>query len=203
MPVTEIRVAGFGGQGVILAAMIIGKAASIFEDGFATLTQSFGPEARGSACSAGVILSKEPVLYPYLTAPDVLISMSQDAFTKFSPDVRRGGTLLIEEDLVRVTRMPSGVLACGVPATRLAEEIGRRLVLNIVMVGFFGAITKLIEPDALRKAVEDSVPHGTEKVNLAAFDRGYEHGLEKRCVEAPEGIPLERGLEGQFAGSEQ
>ncbi len=91
MSVTELRVAGFGGQGVILAAMIIGKAASIFEEGFATLTQSFGPEARGSACSAQVVLSKEPVLYPYVIQPDVLIAMSQDAYTKFAPDIRLRG----------------------------------------------------------------------------------------------------------------
>ena len=97
MSITEIRVAGFGGQGVILAGMIIGKAASIFEDGYATLTQSFGPEARGSACSAQVILSKQPILYPYLTRPHVLIAMSQDACAKFAPDLRDGGTLLLEQ----------------------------------------------------------------------------------------------------------
>ena len=85
---------------------------------------------------------------------------------------------------------------------RLAEEIGKRHVLNIVMVGFFGSITKLIDRDALRKAVADSVPPGTEEMNLRAFDRGYEYGIAKRCVEAPEAQPLERGIEGQFAGSE-
>ena len=202
MSITEIRVAGFGGQGVILAAMIIGKAASIFEDGFATLTQSFGPEARGSACSAQVILSKEPVLYPYLTEPDILIAMSQDACTKLAPNVKRGGMLLVEEDLVRLSSLPSGVMACGVPATRLAEEIGKRLVLNIVMVGFFGAVTKLIDREALEKAVADSVPPGTEDMNLKAFVRGFEYGLAKKCVESAEAQPMERGLEGQFAGSE-
>lgn len=202
MPVTEIRVAGFGGQGVILAAMIIGKAASIFEDGYATLTQSFGPEARGSACSAQVILSKEPVLYPYVTKPDVLIAMSQDACTKFAPDLKAGGKLLLEEDLVRLSALPVSCQACGVPATRLAEEIGKRLVLNIVMVGFFGATTKLIDRQALEKAVADSVPPGTEEMNLKAFERGYEYGLAKRCVELAESQPMERGLEGQFAGSE-
>ena len=192
-----------GHQGVILAAMIIGKAASIFEDGYATLTQSFGPEARGSACSAQVILSKEPVLYPYLTQPDVLIAMSQDAYTTFAPDIKRGGILLLEEDLVRLSHLSASVQACGVPATRLAEEIGKRLVLNIVMVGFFGAVTKLTPREALEKAVADSVPSGTEEMNLKAFERGFEYGLEARCVELPEAQPLERGLEGQFAGSER
>ncbi|MCP5115845.1 MAG: pyruvate ferredoxin oxidoreductase [bacterium] len=198
MPITEIRVAGFGGQGVILAAMIIGKAASIFEDGYATLTQSFGPEARGSACSAQVILSKEPILYPYLTQPDVMIAMSQDACAKFSPELKSGGTLLVEEDLVRICTLPPGAKLAGVPATRLAEEIGKRLVLNIVMTGFFGAVTKLISPDALRKAVADSVPPGTEDMNLRAFDRGFEYGLSELRSELPEAQPIERGIEGIF-----
>lgn len=200
MPISEIRVAGFGGQGVILAAMIIGKAASIFEEGYATLTQSFGPEARGSACSAQVILSKEPVLYPYITQPNVLIAMSQDAFTKFGPEVAPGGIVLVEEDLVRVHRLPAGVQACGIPATRLAEQIGRRLVLNIVMVGFFGAVTKLVGKEALRKAVADSVPPGTEELNLNAFERGYEYGVAGQCFDDhPEAVPLEKGIEGQIA----
>jgi 2-oxoglutarate ferredoxin oxidoreductase subunit gamma len=200
MPISEIRVAGFGGQGVILAAMIIGKAACIFEEGYATLTQSFGPEARGSACSAQVILSGEPILYPYITAPNVLIAMSQDAFTKFAPEVAPGGIVLIEEDLVRVHRLPAGVRACGIPATRLAEQIGRRLVLNIVMVGFFGAVTGLVSREALRKAVTDSVPPGTEELNLSAFERGYEYGAaEQHFEDHPEAMPLEKGIEGQIA----
>jgi len=186
MSITEIRVAGFGGQGVILAGMIIGKAASIFEDGYATLTQSFGPEARGSACSAQVILSKQPILYPYLTRPHVLIAMSQDACAKFAPDLRDGGTLLLEQDLVSVPDLGRGIQAHGVPATRLAEGIGRRLVLNIVMMGFFSAVTKLIGPEAMRKAVLDSVPPGTEDMNLRAFDKGFEYGLSHLRSESAE-----------------
>ncbi|MBX6354143.1 MAG: 2-oxoacid:acceptor oxidoreductase family protein [Thermoflavifilum sp.] len=196
MPVTEIRVAGFGGQGVILAGMIIGKAASIFENGYATLTQSFGPEARGSACSAQVILSNEPILYPYVTQPDILIAMSQDAYNRFVPEMKPNGTLLIEEDLVRISDLPNGIRVHGVPATRLAEELGRRLVLNIVMVGFFGAVTRLIDPEALRKAVADSVPPGTEKLNLRAFDKGFEYGLMELKSESVEGQPVEKWLEG-------
>ena len=92
MQLTEIRIAGFGGQGVILAATIIGKAASIYENGFATMTQNFGPEARGGACSAQVMLSDEPVLYPYVTQPDILVVMSQEAFTRFAPELKEGGT---------------------------------------------------------------------------------------------------------------
>lgn len=198
MSITELRVAGFGGQGVILAAMIIGKAASIFEDGYATLTQSFGPEARGSACSAQVILAKEPILYPYITRPDILIAMSQDSCVKFAPEVKKNGIILVEEDLVRVSTLPPGVRVAGVPATRLAEEIGRRLVLNIVMVGFFGAVTQVIEADALRKAVKDSVPPNTVDLNLRAFDRGFEYGLGRLRSDSAEAQPVERGIEGIF-----
>ena len=85
---TEIRVAGFGGQGVILSASVIGKAASVFEGGFATMCQSFGPEARGGACAAQLILSDKPVLYPYVTRPDILVVMSQEAYSKFEPDLK-------------------------------------------------------------------------------------------------------------------
>lgn len=179
MQLTEIRVAGFGGQGVILSAMVIGKAAAIHEGGYATLTQSFGPEARGGASSAQVILSDSPILYPYVTRPDILVVMSQEAYTRFTPELKDGGMLIVEEDLVRLSDLKSGIRVYGVPATRLAEEIGKRMVLNVVMVGFFAAVTGVLSPDALRKAVLDSVPPTTRDLNQRAFDKGFEYGLTK------------------------
>ncbi|MGC8829281.1 MAG: 2-oxoacid:acceptor oxidoreductase family protein [Verrucomicrobiia bacterium] len=173
----EIKIGGFGGQGVILAGMIIGKAASIYDNKYATLIQSFGPEARGSACSAQLIISPTKILYPYVTRPNILMVMSQEAFTKFSPELAEDGTLLIEEDLVNVTNLKQGVSLFSIPATRFAEELGRRLVLNIVMVGFFASITNLVPVEAFRKAVADSVPKGTESLNLQAFEKGYNYGL--------------------------
>jgi 2-oxoglutarate ferredoxin oxidoreductase subunit gamma len=175
---TEIRIGGFGGQGVILAAAVIGKAAAIFQGGYATMTQSFGPEARGGSSSAQVILSTEPILYPYVAQPDILVVMSQAAYTCFTPQLKPGGILITEQEMVRVDRYPTGVRVYGVPATRLAEELGRKVVLNIVMVGFFGAVTNLLEPDALRKAVADSVPPAMQKLNLEAFDKGFDYGSE-------------------------
>jgi 2-oxoglutarate ferredoxin oxidoreductase subunit gamma len=192
MRLTEIRVAGFGGQGVILSAIIIGKAGSIFQEGYATMTQNFGPEARGSACSGQVILSDEPILYPYLTRPDLLIVMSQDAYNKFAPEVKDGGMLLVEEDLVHLTGVRSGLKVYAVPATRLAEELGKKMVLNIVMVGFFAAVTGLIDPAALRKAVADSVPEAFVELNLKAFDKGFQYGLNREPVAEEESeVPLE------------
>lgn len=175
---SEIRIAGFGGQGVILAAAVIGKAAAIFQGGHATMTQSFGPEARGGSSSAQVILSGEPILYPYITRPDILVVMSQEAYTRFTPELKPGGILITEQELVRVDRFPTGVRAFGVPATRLAEKLGRKVVLNIVMVGFFGAVTNLLEREALRQAVADSVPPAMQKLNLDAFDEGFAYGSE-------------------------
>jgi 2-oxoglutarate ferredoxin oxidoreductase subunit gamma len=176
MSLTEIRIAGFGGQGVILSAIVLGKAASIHQGEYATMTQNFGPEARGGACSAQLMLSDQPVLYPYVTQPDVLVVMSQEAYTKFGPELKEGGLLLIERDLVRVSDLPKQTKIYSVPATRLAEELGKRMVLNIVMVGFFAAVTQLLEADAVRKAVADSVPASFRELNLKAFDKGYEYG---------------------------
>ena len=182
MPRTEIRVSGLGGQGVILCGTIIGKAASIFDQRHATMIQAFGPEARGSACSAQVTLDDQPVTYPYVKQPDVLITMSPDAYRQFAPQVKPGGLLLYESDLVTPgAELPAGVRSLGIPATRMAEEIGRRLVLNIVMTGFFTGATGLVSEEAARKAVLSSVPKGTEDMNLRAFQSGYDFGFNQRA----------------------
>ena len=195
--ITEIRIAGFGGQGVILAAAIIGKAAALFQGGYATMTQSFGPEARGGSSSAQVILSNEPILYPYVTQPDVLVVLSQEAYTRFTPELKPLGTLIMEQDLVRMDGVPPGTRVFGVPATRLAEELGRKVVLNVVMVGFFAAVTKLLDPGALRKAVADSVPAALQKLNLEAFDKGYSYGIQlvDRLAEDAESEELQAPIE--------
>jgi 2-oxoglutarate ferredoxin oxidoreductase subunit gamma len=179
MSVTEIRIAGFGGQGVILSAIVIGKAGCIYQSGYSTMTQSFGPEARGGACSAQVILSDEPILYPYVTRPDILVVMSQEAYSLFTPQLKENGLLIIEQDMVRVEELPAGARVFSVPATRLAEELGKRMVLNIVMVGFFGAVSGLLKPESLRQAVAASVPEAYRELNLKAFDRGFEYGTNE------------------------
>ena len=182
MAKTEIKIGGFGGQGVILTGYVIGKAASIFDNKFATMTQSLGPEARGSSCSSQVIVSDDRILYPYISVPQIMVIMSQEAFNKFSPQIDPNGILMVEEELVEVSGLPDTVKLYGIPATRIAEELGRKVVLNMVMAGFFTAVTKLIDKDAMRKAVEDSVPPGTEELNLKAFDRGYEWGEKVNCL---------------------
>lgn len=177
MSAVEIQFGGLGGQGVILAGMTIGRGLALYDDFHVSLTQSFGPEARGSACSVQLVVSPEPVLYPYVTHPHILATLSQEAYRRFVPHLRENGLLLIEEELVRPEELGRGVRTFRVPATRLAEELGRRVVLNMVMVGFFTAVAGLLRADSARRAVAESVPPGTEALNLAAFDKGYACGL--------------------------
>jgi 2-oxoglutarate ferredoxin oxidoreductase subunit gamma len=172
---TEIRVSGFGGQGIIFLAYVTGRAAAIHEGRHATFNQSFGPEARGSACSAQLILCDEPVDYPYIRRPSILVCMSQESYSKFRDELCPGGTLLIDEDLVHL-REDENARVFGVPATRIAETIGRRIAANMVMCGFLSAVTGLVTKDAARAAIRESVPPGSETINLQAFDQGYAHG---------------------------
>jgi len=176
MTTTEIKFGGFGGQGVILSASIIGRAASILDQKFAAMTQSFGPEARGGACSAQVIISEDKILYPYVTRPGVLVMLSQEACNRFLPEAADDAVVLIEEDLVHPKELKPRMKVYAIPATRFAEEIGPKMILNIVMVGFFTAVTKLVSHKSARETVRAAVPLGTETMNLMAFDRGYDYG---------------------------
>ena len=191
LQLTELRIAGFGGQGVILSAIILGKAASIYQGAYATMTQNFGPEARGGACSAQLLLSDEPILYPYVTQPDIMVVMSQEAYTRFVPELKEGGTLIVEQDLVHLTDLPRQTKVYSCPATRLAEELGKKMVLNSVMVGFFAAVIKLLDPDAVRKAVADSVPAIFRELNLKAFKKGFDYGIQS-LVDGPHSQILEQ-----------
>ena len=168
---TEIRITGFGGQGVVLSGYIIGRACSIFSDLHATMTQSFGPEARGSACSAALAVQDTEVLYPYINRPDIFVVMSGEGYDKYRDELKDEGTLVYELDLVKA-KLKKGQPSFGIPSTRIAESLGRVIVQNIVMMGFFTGVTKITPREAMRKAVEASVPKGTEELNLKAFDAG-------------------------------
>ncbi len=174
---TEIRFSGFGGQGIIRCGLITGKAISLFGGKHATMTQSFGPEARGSTCSSQLVVSEERVLYPYVDRPEILVAMSQDAYEKYEPELRDGGMLLTDADLVKVDPAARRVRVFAVPATRMAEEMGNRIFANLVMLGFFTAVTEVVSPEAMKKALPGLVPSRSLDQNMEAFDRGYEYGL--------------------------
>ena len=182
----EILFTGFGGQGIILAGRILGKAAVIGDHKESTLVQAYGPEARGGACSAEVIIADGAIHYPYVRHPDVLVCMSQGGFDKFIGNMKEDGTLIVDQDLVdpnSVSNKSRGekIFALepyfAIPSTRMAEELGRKMMANIIMLGFFTAITGAISLDAAQNAVMESVPKGTEEKNIKAFTKGYDYGL--------------------------
>ncbi|MEF8725475.1 MAG: 2-oxoacid:acceptor oxidoreductase family protein [Candidatus Bipolaricaulota bacterium] len=174
----EIRFGGFGGQGIISAGNITGKAASIFEDKNAVLIQSYGPEARGGACSADVVIEDEKIDYPQITVPEILILMSQEAYEKYSDDIQDGGIMLLEKDLVEEVEQPEGIHQYKIPATKIAEDLGHKIVANVVMLGVLVAITSAVEKEKMREAILSSVPKGTKDLNEKAFESGLDYGEE-------------------------
>lgn len=172
----EIIVTGFGGQGIILAGRILGQAAAIGDGRESTLVQSYGPESRGGACAAQVIISEDIIQYPYIKTPDLLVCMSQAAYDKYVDELKPDGLLLTDQDLVKVREDRDYF---SIPATRMAEELGRKMMANIIMVGFTTAVAGVISLEAAKDAVISSVPKGTEKMNIQAFTKGYDYGLSK------------------------
>ena len=175
---TEIRFSGFGGQGIIRCGLITGKALALYDNKHATMTQSFGPEARGSACSSQLVVSEDRVLYPYISIPEILVSMSQEAYEKYEPDLSKDGILIIDKDLVKMKPVQGKIKTYAVPSTRFAEELGNRIIANLVMLGFFSAVTGIVSPDAMKKALPGLVPGRFLDLNIKAFDKGYDYGKE-------------------------
>ena len=176
---TEIRIGGFGGQGVILAGIILGKSACLFDGNEAVQTQSYGPEARGGASKCEVVISDSKIDYPKVINPDIFIAMSNEALIKYIVDLKDNGTLIIDpgttdiED-VREFIDEHNIKVYEAPATKTAiEEINLKIVANIVMVGAITKITEVISKEAAIKAIEASVPKGTEEKNIKAFEAGY------------------------------
>lgn len=176
---TEIRIAGFGGQGVILAGIIVGKAASLFDGINAVQTQSYGPEARGGASKTEVVICDDEIHYPKVISPDILVAMSHEALIAYLDDLKNGGMLIIDPDMIDESEIESFVKEHNIKVykarvTKTAEkDIGLRIVANIVMVGAIARFTEVISHDAAKEAILDSVPPGTEKKNIQAFEAGY------------------------------
>ena len=182
----EIIITGFGGQGIILAGNIMGKAAALYDKMNASLIQSYGPEARGGACAAQVIISDQVIEYPYVEEPSVLVCMSQEGFGNNIGALLENGLLFTDSGLVAIEpdRLPAGCRVFSIPASALAEEMGVRMMANIIMLGFAAGVSELISYEALKKAVLDSVPKGTEEKNMAGLDRGYQAGRQALEQEA-------------------
>ncbi|MEM2546327.1 MAG: 2-oxoacid:ferredoxin oxidoreductase subunit gamma [Candidatus Bathyarchaeia archaeon] len=172
----EIRFAGFGGQGIIKSGIMVAMAACIYGGKHAVQTQSYGPESRGGACRSEVVIADDEIDFPKVTEPDILVAMSQHAYNEYVETVKKGGTIILDPDMIPKERELEGVKVFRVPATRMAEELGRRIVANVVMLGAFAAITHIVDKEALKESIKANVPKGTEELNLKAFEMGYEYG---------------------------
>ena len=172
---TEVRIAGFGGQGVIMAGVIIGKAASLFDNKNAVQTQSYGPEARGGASRTEVVIDDEEIDYPKVTSPDILVAMSHEALIKYMGDLKDEGVLIIDPDMIVEEEIVDFVKEHKIKLYRApaTKTVGLRIVANIVMIGAIVKVTEVVSVDAAKQAILDSVPKGTEDKNIQAFEAGY------------------------------
>ncbi|RXE56002.1 2-oxoglutarate ferredoxin oxidoreductase subunit gamma [Methanoculleus taiwanensis] len=172
----EIRFSGFGGQGIILSVVILGRAAALYDEKYAVQTQVYGPEARGGASMGQVVIDDDPILFPEVTEPDIFVIMSQQGFEKYGVHARKDAVMLVDSGLVHSR---PGCRSCEIPATAEAKSTFKReIVANIIMIGALVAGTGVVSREAIEKAVLDSVPKGTEELNLKALKRGFELGEE-------------------------
>jgi 2-oxoglutarate ferredoxin oxidoreductase subunit gamma len=168
----EVRFSGFGGQGIILSAVILGRAAVMYDNKYAVQTQVYGPEARGGASMSAVIIDDDPILFPKVVKPDIYVIMSQEGFEKYGADAQKDAIMLVDSTLVHSRPACSCI---DVPATREAKQtLGKDIVANIVMLGALVASTHVVSETALEKAILDSVPKGTETLNIKAMKMGFD-----------------------------
>jgi len=167
----EMRLSGSGGQGMILAAVIIGEAIGTHDNRNVTQSQSYGPEARGGASKSDVVISSNEIFYPKAMGLDLLLAMTQEALDKYYPDLKKGGTLIVDTTLV--TDVPTDNYY-GLPFTRLArEEVGHIMVANVIALAAIAGLTGIVNREALTDSVLGRAPRGTEDKNRAAIEIGF------------------------------
>jgi len=170
----EIRLSGSGGQGLVLAGVILAEAAAIHDNMYAVQSQSYGPEARGGASKSEVIIGSEPISYPKATSPDLLLALNQESFNKYAPSVQAGGLIVVDSEYV-VDELKGDYRLIGLPMSELARtQIGREMVVNILCLGVIQELTGTVSREALERAVMHRVPRGTENINMKAFALGID-----------------------------
>jgi 2-oxoglutarate ferredoxin oxidoreductase subunit gamma len=169
----EIRIAGFGGQGVVTIGRILGEAFSIHEGKNSANSQSYGPESRGGACKSEVVVADGDIYYPNVRRPDVLVALSQRALDTYLPDLKEDGILLIDPTAVKEIPHPEKYRIHQVAAMELAHEIGSVKYQNSVALGaLYPLIEDELKESSLRKAIVDNVPAKTIDINMKAFEKG-------------------------------
>ncbi len=173
----EFRLSGSGGQGLILAAIILAEA-SASEGGHVVQTQSYGPEARGGASKAEVITDEEEICYPKVGTPDFVLAMSESSYKKYGSDYKDDGILLVDSTFVREVE-DNGKRVILLPITKYArEKLGKEIVANIVALGVINGLTKAVSNESLKKAVLSRAPKGTEEINTRALELGLDLARE-------------------------
>ena len=170
---TELTIAGVGGQGSILAGVILGAAAVTYGGLYATQTQAYSSELRGGFAAAWVVISDEPVLFPRVTAPDILVAQAEDSIERFGGILKPDGVLIYDSDMIR--KPPDTCRnAHGIAATSIARnELGAAITANMVMLGALCRVAQPVGREALESAITDAVPKNKTELNLTAFDLGF------------------------------
>jgi 2-oxoglutarate ferredoxin oxidoreductase subunit gamma len=174
MPQTDLTIAGVGGQGSILAGVILGSAAVTYDNKYATQTQAYSSELRGGFAAAWVIVSNAPIEFPRVTHPDILVAQAQDSINRFAEVVKPDGILIVDSDMVQ--EIPPNIKQkYTIPATSIARnQVKAAVTANMVMLGALCKVTQVVSRTALEQAIKKAVPKGKEDVNLEAFSLGYE-----------------------------
>lgn len=169
---TDLIIAGVGGQGSLMAGTLLGTAAVLYDDKKALQTQSYSSELRGGAAVTWVIVSDEPIVYPRVVYPDILIAQAPQAIVRYLSLLKPEGILIVDSDMVGDPPR-NGYKLIQVPATSIAsKELGNSIVTNLVILGVLIGATRVVSPDAMEKAVRSSVPKSKIDINLKAFRRG-------------------------------
>ncbi len=175
----EVRIGGFGGQGVVTMAVVAGETASLYDKKYVVQTQSYGPEARGGASKSEIVISDDEIDFPKVQTPDVFVVLSRAAYLAYIDGLKDDGILIIDEDLVNIeSDIPDTVKVYKIPATRIADkEVGSKQATNVVMLGAFAVITKILSLEGLKARIEEKWPRFL-KSNMLALELGMKAGEE-------------------------
>jgi 2-oxoglutarate ferredoxin oxidoreductase subunit gamma len=188
-PRTEVRLAGEGGQGMILAGIILAEAAAIYDGKMAVQTQSYGPEARGGASKSEVVIADGEIDHPEVLAADVVVTLSQEAYDKYAATIKPGGLLIVDDEKVSRVTITKSV---NIPISRLAfETTGKTITANTVALGVLVGLTGVVSRQAIEKAVTARAPRGTEEMNRKALEAGF---MEAEKVRVRSTVGSTRGL---------
>lgn len=177
MKKVEIRLTGVGGQGVVLSSVILGRAASVYDKINAVQTQTYGSDMRGGDVCTEVIIAEERIIYPVINNPDILIALDQKAYNNNFNDLKPDGIIITDSDLVNVSSLKKGIIHYHGSFNKIAiEQLKKKAVANIIMLGFLQEKTKIVSLNSIEKAIAELVPPKTLDLNLQALHRGVNIG---------------------------